>query len=387
MLFGKKMEYWKAHDAFYTAAEIHQNPETWRKTVEILRENRNGLKLFLKKILEESDYDVILTGAGTSEFIGNSVYPYLNTILDHKVKSYATTDIVACPKDYLDADRVTLLVSFGRSGNSPESVAAVDIANKVCKSIFHLIITCNADGALAKAGADKENCYVLNMPAETHDRSFAMTSSYTNMYLACVLAFMEYRDIDYGAKVEMLIRRAENFLTDGYELPAKIVDEFDYNRVTYLGSNCLKGVSQESALKTCELTAGEVMTTYDSCMGFRHGPKSVVKNDSLSVVFISDDKYTRQYDSDIAKEIGREKTGRLLVVASEKIDELVEIADYYISFGNDCSMDNVFLGLEYILVGQLLGLFKSISRGNTPDNPCVTGQVSRVVHGVTIYPY
>lgn len=387
MLFGKEMEYWKDHDAAYTATEIYQNYETWRKTVNSIRENSDGLKTFLKKVLDRSDYEVILAGAGTSEFIGNSVFQYLNTVLDYKVKSYATTDIVACPKDYLSADRYTLLVSFARSGNSPESVAAVNIANDVCKNIYHLFITCNADGALAKAGADKDNCYVLNMPAETHDRSFAMTSSYTNMYLSCILAFMEYKGIAYNEKVEMIIKRAEAFLNSGYNLIEKIVNEFDYNRITFLGSNCLKGVAQESALKTCELTAGEVMTTYDSCMGFRHGPKSVVKNDSLSVIYISDDAYTRLYDADIAKEIAKEKTGSLLVVASERIDELYEIADYYISFDNDYRMDNVFLGLEYILVGQLLGLYKSISRGNTPDNPCTTGQVSRVVHGVNIYPY
>lgn len=387
MLFGKETEYWKAHDAAYTAAEIRQNPDTWRKTVTIVREKSDALRVFLARVLENRDYEVILTGAGTSEFVGNSIYPYLNTLLEHRVKSYATTDIVACPWDYLHADRPTLLVSFARSGNSPESVAAVEVANAVCKNVYHLFITCNADGALAVRGKDNARCFVLNMPPETNDKSFAMTSSYTNMYLACLLCFMDYCRVDSTATVEMLLRRAEAFLNGGYAPLVELVDAFDYRRITFLGSNCLKGVAQESALKTCELTAGEVMTTYDSCMGFRHGPKSVVKNDSLSVVYLSDDDYTARYDTDIAKEIATEKTGKLLIVASQTHEELRALADAYISFDNEARLDNAFLGLEFILVGQVLGLLKSIRNGNTPDNPCVTGQVSRVVHGVNIYPY
>ena len=59
-------------------------------------------------------------------------------------------------------------------------------------------------------------------------------------------------------------------LYDQFGLAQKIVDEFDYNRIVYLGNIGLKGVAQESALKTLELTAGKVATMYDSELGFRH---------------------------------------------------------------------------------------------------------------------
>lgn len=35
------------------------------------------------------------------------------------------------------------------------------------------------------------------------------------------------------------------------------MDEFDYNRIVYLGNIGLKGVAQESALKTLEQTASQ----------------------------------------------------------------------------------------------------------------------------------
>ena len=49
--------------------------------------------------------------------------------------------------------------------------------------------------------------------------------------------------------------------------------------------------------------------------------------------------------------------------------------------------DNALLGLDYILFAQTLAVLKSLSMGITPDNPCPTGEVNRVVKGVTLYPY
>lgn len=383
-MFDRQNDYFKEKGAEYTASEIFQQPECWKKAVEIVKDNKEGLKSFFDKVLSD-DYEIIFTGAGTSEFVGNSIFPFISSICDFKVKSYGTTDIVASPYYYLHESRNTLMVSFARSGNSPESVAAVEIANKVCKNIYHLFITCNKEGKLNKFGQNHDNCYVLNMPEETNDNSFAMTSSYSSMYLSAVVSLLQYKDIPFEEKVNEIISNTAQFMEK--QIAEKIVDEFDYNRIVYLGSNCLKGVSQESALKTCELTAGTIMTTYDSTMGFRHGPKSVVKPDSLTVVYVSDDEYTRKYDTDIIKEIYGEHIGKLLVVSSQYDESLENISDYYISFNNKEKLDSVYLGLEYITVGQLLGMFKSIKMNNTPDNPCSTGQVSRVVHGVYIYEY
>ncbi len=132
---------------------------------------------------------MILTGAGTSEFVGNALFAHLSGLLNHKAKSYGTTDIVATPEAYLSRTKPTLLISFGRSGNSPESVGAVDAAESVCDNVYHLFVTCNKNGALSKRAAETHNCYAINLTDETHDQSFAMTSSYSNMYLATYLCF------------------------------------------------------------------------------------------------------------------------------------------------------------------------------------------------------
>ena len=64
--------------ATFTATEIHQQPSTWEKIIEQVRSRAEEIKAFINKVIHQEDYDVILTGAGTSEFVGNALYSYLN---------------------------------------------------------------------------------------------------------------------------------------------------------------------------------------------------------------------------------------------------------------------------------------------------------------------
>lgn len=196
----------------------------------------------------------------------------MNEKYNHKVKSYGTTDIVPSPESFLSRTKPTILVSFGRSGNSPESLGAVEAAEAVCQNLYHLFVTCNREGTLSKLADTRDNCFALNLTPETHDQSFAMTSSFSNMYMATWLAFNLDRLEELTADIEKICVATQNFLDNQYGFAEKIVDEFKFERIVYLGNVALKGVSQESALKMLELTAGQVATMYDSPLGFRHGP-------------------------------------------------------------------------------------------------------------------
>lgn len=388
MIFNMSSKEWKEKDSYWTSKEIGQQPITWNKTFELIKENSEEIQHFINKVIKNKDYDIILTGAGTSEFVGNSVYSYLNTITDHKCKSYATTDIVGCPENYLSREKPTLLISYGRSGNSPESVAAVDVANVVCKDVHHLFITCNKEGALSKYAEGKDNCYAINLTPETHDQSFAMTSSFSNMYLATVLAFNTHQLDAMKQTLDVITTGANKIIDNGFEYIKNIVNTFNFERIVYLGSNTNKGIAQESSLKMLELTAGETVVMYDTPLGFRHGPKSILNPNTLTVVYLSDDVYTRKYEIDIIKEMSPQRNGNKIFVVSTHADNEVEkLVDYFYCVENTKSLNNVFLGLEYIIIAQLMAMYKSLSLDKTPDNPCPSGEVNRVVKGVIIYPY
>ena len=372
----------------WTVKEIYQQPATWEKTCRQIEEHKDEIQKFIDQVITQEDFDVILTGAGTSEFVGNALFPHLTGLLNYKVKSYGTTDIVATPEAYLSRTKPTLLISFGRSGNSPESIGAVDAAESVCDNLYHLFVTCNKDGALSKRAESTEHCYAINLTPETHDQSFAMTSSFSNMYLATYLCF-HLNELDkVVAEVRKIAAAGQNFLDNQYSIPQTIVNEYDFNRIVYLGSNTLKGTSQESALKMLELTAGRVVTMYDTPLGFRHGPKSIIDDNTLTVVYLSDDAYTRQYEIDLIKEMSGQRKGNKIVAVMSKADETVAaLVDYTVVYGLEEDHENVQLGLDYILFAQTLAVLKSLSLSITPDNPCPTGEVNRVVKGVTLYPY
>ena len=137
-----------------------------------------------------------------------------------------------------------------------------------------------------------------------------------------------------------------------------------------------------------ELTAGNTVATFDTPLGFRHGPKSIINDSTLTVVYVSNDEYTYKYELDLIKEISSQRKNNKLVVVSDKpSDELSKLADYTIVYNTDTNPNNVELGLAYITFAQVLSALKSLSMKLTPDNPCPSGEVNRVVEGVTLYKY
>ena len=385
--FGMNLEELTNLSAVHTAREINQQPDTWIKTINQVKEMKDELKSFVDQVLKSEDYDVVFTGAGTSEFVGNTLFAAINLKTDFKARSYASTDITANPEYYISKDKPTLLVSFGRSGNSPESIGAVDNAEAVSDKIYNLFVTCNKNGKLSQRAEVEKNCLAINLTPETHDLGFAMTSSFSNMYLADYLAF----NLDNLDAIEESYKDIVNFAreinNEGYKYFENLVKEYDFRRIVYLGSNVLKGVAQESALKMLELTAGRVVTLYDTPLGFRHGPKSILNDETLTVVYLSDDAYTRKYEVDLVREISiQRKNNKILVVCNTPCEEAKELVDYYYCFGGKAKV-NSDLALPYTMVAQLISLYKSLALDITPDNPSPSGDVNRVVKGVVLYTY
>ena len=157
----------------FTFNEIHQQPTMWRKELAALLAAKQEIRDFMHKYLTP-DTDIVLTGAGTSAFIGDALQPVMRGMW-HNVRSVATTDIITHANYLLNPDKPLLLVSFARSGNSPESVGAVNLANKLCKNVAHVYITCNKNGKLALQAEGKDNILLLLLPEETDDKSLAMT--------------------------------------------------------------------------------------------------------------------------------------------------------------------------------------------------------------------
>ena len=370
-----------------TAKEIIQQPDTWRESVKNLIKNKIEIKSFIDSFLSKKEFRIILTGAGTSAFAGEVCEPYLTSLLNKRVEAIATTDLVASPKSYFIKGMPTLLISFARSGNSPESVHAVNLASQLVDDLYQIVITCNENGKLAKNTVNDEKSLLLLMPPQTNDLGFAMTSSFTTMVLNAMAVFNINNIENFSSDVDKLSNSVNDFIENNIEKVTSLANE-DFERIVYLGSSTSKGIARESALKVLELTAGKVNASYDTPLGFRHGPKSVVDDETVIVIYISNDEYTRQYYLDLAKEMLAHKKNDKVVIVGDNIEEdILNKADYVFNVENiNYTVENeVLLPLQQIIFGQMLSFLKSVNLGITPDNPCPTGEVNRVVQGVILH--
>ena len=367
---------------YHTYREIMQQPDVWRAAYDLVLARKEEIKAFIDKFLSQ-DYEIVLTGAGTSAYIGDALEPALYDTRFHGARAIASTDILTFPEFYFNSGSKVLLISFARSGNSPESVGAVKAVEATAGKVAHIFITCNEEGQLAQMKGD--NILTLLLPPETNDLSLAMTSSFSTMYLTCTL-IAHIHDIEEQRKaIETLSDHVANLLAK-YENSIKDVAGKDFKRAVFLGSGTLKGIAEESRLKLQELTDGGVMCAFDSFLGFRHGPKAVVNSDCLVVYLLSPAPKIQRYELDLILQIksGSKVNSSILVCQhAPAIDP--SNWDLCIETNLPDGLPGCYGGAAYVVVAQLLGFYKSLDCGLNPDSPSISGNISRVVEGVTLY--
>lgn len=386
-LFGKPMTYYEEHSCINTVTEIAQQPEVWNTLADELVERKEEITAFMDKVLAEKDLRIVTTGAGSSAFVGETFLYMLAAEMGIRTENVHTTDIISAPDATL-FDVPTLLISYARSGESPESIAAVQFAKKRVKKLYNIVIVCDKDSSLARCGYEMEDSLVLDLPKETCDKGFAMTSSVSCMSIATWCVF-HYKEMEtYVGYVRAMAKAMEAQIDSLADMAGRIAEK-DYRRIIWLGTGSLKGLSREASIKSMELSDGYVHAGYDAPTGFRHGPKTVINDETLTVHFISNQEYSRKYDTDLANELIREKQKNLVVtVKPEETKGEITGEDYEVVYRipeelpKDSEMGAYIFSLVF---SQLLSMKKSLDKGFTTDNPCPKGDVNRVVQGIVIY--
>jgi tagatose-6-phosphate ketose/aldose isomerase len=259
----------------------------------------------------------------------------------------------------------------------------VQIVDKHCLSCYHLIITCDKQGELAQyASVNKQKVIVL--PPESNDKSLAMTGSYSGMLLAgLLLANIKHLE-ETKEQIDLLITYGNKILND-YQNPLQIIAQKSFSRSVFLGSGPLFGTATESTLKLQELTDGSIICKSESYLGFRHGPKAVIDKSTLICYLISNDSHIQNYEYDLinAMHNGHKPMAEIAVCEGTCLEKKFELL-ITLSSG-DKKLEEEFLSVCYVLPGQIIAFYKSLSLGYKPDNPSISGAISRVVEGVKIY--
>ena len=251
----------KRKDAFNTANEIVQQPELFLKIYNQVKSEMKKINVFFNNYLPQAE-KIILTGAGTSSFIGLSLKgSFFNNMRIH-TESIPSTELVTHPYYYFSNKSKIILFSFARSGNSPESTAVVNFADSICEKVYHVIITCNSEGKLATF-ASMNDKLVITLPPESNDKGLAMTSSYSGMLLTGLLISRINQIENLYPQIKLLKDYTQDVIDHDKE-SIKSFAEKNFNRAVYLGSGPLVGTAFEGHLKLQEMTDGEVICKKDS---------------------------------------------------------------------------------------------------------------------------
>jgi tagatose-6-phosphate ketose/aldose isomerase len=381
--YGLSKEYFEGKGCVHTAGEIAHQPEMWRALSGVLRENKQRMRDFMGSVGSLRNVRIIVTGAGSSGFVGQAVAGFAAQSGGILCESIHTTDIVSAPDAYL-ADKPTLLISFARSGNSPESVGAVRYARERIKDLYEAAIVCDGGSKLSAAARESDKSLVLVMPEGTNDKGFAMTSSVSCMILAG-FALLNPDRLDEIA--EAIPNMADCVEKSGPAMSesARKCAGWGFERAWYLGSGPLTAIAREGALKMMELTNGAVVAGYNGAAEFRHGPKTVMNPKTLTLHFISNVQLTAKYDMDLLNQLYAEKDGnKVAALHGANESAPADMGIPYTACGCGFCGD-ICVGLQGLVFMQLLSMHTSLALGVTTDNPSPKGLVNRVVQGVTIY--
>lgn len=369
----------------HTPREIFQQPETWLSTLDRMTAARPQLLDFLEDFLRAENGlqpEILLTGAGTSDYIGRAMAGLLRSRLGCGVSAVASTTLLTELDNYIQPGKKYLLVSFSRSGDSSEGVAVLRHAlEQYPDRIRHLVVTCNPKGSMAKA----PSVFTLLLDPRTNDHGLAMTSSFSNMVLAGQSLGFAREPGAFAHGVKLLAAAVAGKMPEIAVTTAALAAR-GFSRVCFLGTGALEAVAEESALKVLELNAGLIPTLSETSLGLRHGPLSFVDEGTLVVAYLSANSARHQYELDLLREMRTKNlSAEILIVAPNTDDSIRTITSQVVSLDASEDLPEWTLPAAYIVVGQLLALFCCIENGITPDSPS-TGAITRVVSHVKIYP-
>jgi tagatose-6-phosphate ketose/aldose isomerase len=365
---------------YHTLREICQQPASWLFT----SQQMCGLISPLHRCVRDIE-SLVLTGSGSSEYAGDCVRLVLQAELGVTTQAIGGGALLTHGVKALPPPRPGLIVSLARSGDSPESVGALSLLLEGEPELRHLVLTCNAKGKLAERSSGDPRVHVIALDDDTNDRSLVMTSSFTNLVLAArILGLLEAPE-RYEALSHSLSRTAATVIETYFGTFARVA-ALQFNRAMFLGSGSRFGSARESALKMLEMTAGRVTTNCETYLGLRHGPMSYVHNDTLVVCFLSSEHTLRTYECDLLMELDQKGLGLVKLVVGENIPtNILRDQDITIDCPGLAEIGDENAPLIDVLVGQLLGFFRSMHEGLRPDSPSEAGVINRVVHGFKLH--
>ena len=355
-----------------TLREICQQPFLWPDSAGRTLTHADAIRALMRRQQDSSLRPIIGIGSGSSQYAAACVAPVLQEALGVFERAVPAGVLLTHPSSYVGTTDPPLVISFARSGDSPESTAALEQLLEHHPESRHLAITCNPNGRLATA--------------YTNDRSLVMTSSFTNMVVAgqALAAVARDQGASYRRDVDRLCDVGREILSRHAADLARIA-RTPFRAVCFLGGGAQLGAAQESALKMLEMSGGLVTTMVETPLGLRHGPMAALRADTIVVASLPSSRVARSYTFDLLREIDAKGIAAARVIVGEGLPGDLNATDVPIDVSGYSDLTHGLAAVADVLVGQILAFFRCLAGGLRPDAPSPGGVITRVVPPFRIY--
>lgn len=330
-------------DKDFTLQEILSQPDAWQQALDVLEKSRQTLLKFWK---QGHFSQVIFTGCGSTYYLSLSAAALLQETTGIISSGIPASELWLNP-GALPAKGKILLVAVSRSGETTETVKACEKFLKDTRGKL-LTISCYPDQPLAIMG------HVNLVLPSGQEQSIAQTRAFSALFLACeYLAMLWSGNTASLEEMKRLPAVCQNLIEKYHKTAKKIGSQKSLERFYFLGSGARYGLACELNLKMKEMSLSYSEAFH--FMEFRHGPMSMVTNDTLIVGLVSS---TQSVQEEKVLEEMKQKKAKELILGEDNAD---------VEFNS--SLPAEIRNVLYLPIGQLLAYYRALSRGLNPDLP------------------
>ena len=348
----------KTENSHHTFQEIISQPQAWEAVLgEVSGKSKDLLNLWKPEEIDE----VIFTGCGSTFYLSRTAAMIFQGKVGSLATAYPASELLLFPNLTLSKARRRLLVAISRSGETTETLRAIDSFRSL-KQGDVIGITCYEESTLPL----KTTLALVARKAK--EESIAQTRSFTSMLVAAqsMASILSSQEI---SKKSMQLPELGTALIQEYASMAQALgNDPQIERFFFLGNGPYYGLACETMLKMKEMSLSYSEAYH--FLEFRHGPMSMVNSNTLVVGLLSETALLQE--AAVLKDM-HSLGARVLAVTPTRISS-GEI-DHQIVLPTGLS--DLERGPLYLPILQLLAFYRALYNGQSPDQP---NNLSAVVH-------
>ena len=328
----------------HTYEELNTQPEAWESVFQIVRDRAEELKAFFRA----GGYEALaFTGCGSSYYLSLAAASWAGELLAIPSWGVPASEVWLRTAGAIPFRGRTLLVAASRSGETTETLRACS-AFLETKAGDLLTLSCYPGRPLTEMG------HINLVFPQAQEISIAQTRALSSLYLAATGLIALWANRPQAIEEMAALPQAGKRLLSRYtHLARELGSDPTLDRFFFLGSGPAYGLACELSLKMKEMALSQSEPFH--FLEFRHGPQSMVTQNTLIVALSSSSQAV--YQRAVLEEM-REKKARTVSIAESEADVCM-----------NSGLSEFSRSVLYLPFGQLLAYERAISHGLDPDRP------------------